>query len=204
MIWIAVVVICELVVLVQLLMSCRTRAHRLVLAQNPIKQRMDKHRETLSDLAKEVRQMGDTSVEKLEMALTQHTNLSGHAATSVSEIDAEAFEAQGENEEGEVVEEEDEFESRDGIVGGLYAVDMDADRLKPLDTVHAIRHELEDTYEYLRGAVARQNSFSSRSTKSWKALRTSAQRVVSKAAGTGGPHRRGRGCIEVQPASPPP
>ena len=97
MIWIAVVVvICELVVLVQLLMSYQTRAHRLVLAQNPIKQRMDKHRETLSDLAKEVRQMGDTSVEKLEMALTQHTNLSGHAATSVSEIDAEAFEAQGE------------------------------------------------------------------------------------------------------------
>ena len=156
MIWIAVVVvICELVVLVQLLMSYQTRAHRLVLAQNPIKQRMDKHRETLSDLAKEVRQMGNTSVEKLEMALTQHTNLSGHAATSVSEIDAEAFEAQGENEEEEVVEEEDEevdeFESGDGIVGGLYTVDMDADRLKPLDTVHAIRHELEDTYEYLTG-----------------------------------------------------
>lgn len=159
MIWIVVVVvISELVVLVQLLMSYQTRAHRLVLAQNPIKQRMDKHRETLSDLAKEVRLMGDTSVEKLEMALTQHTNLSGHAATAVSENDAEAFEAQGENEEEEVVEDEeeveDEFETGDGIVGrvgGLYTVDMDADRLKPLDTVHAIRHELEDTYEYLTG-----------------------------------------------------
>ena len=163
MIWVAVVVvICELVVLVQLLMSYQTRAHRLVLAQNPIKQRMDKHRETLQDLGKQVRSMADVGVEKLEIEVTEHTHLSGHAANAVADIDAEAYEAEGEGEEEEEetegdpdeLEGEDDFEGGDGIVGrvgGLYTVDMDADRLKPMETVHAIRHELEDTYEYLTG-----------------------------------------------------
>ena len=52
-IWIIIVLIWELVVLIQLMMSCQQQAHGLLIAQNLTEQRMDKHRDTLRELASE-------------------------------------------------------------------------------------------------------------------------------------------------------
>ena len=163
MIWIVLVVLIgEIVIFFKLMLGYRQRANRLFIAQNPVKQRMQKHREKLRELAKEIRENAATGVEKLEMTIEKHTEQSSFAANMVAELDGEAREAAEEEEEEEDVMGEEDVEegeedgpAGEGIIGrtggGVYTVDLDADRVKPMEVVQKVRHELEDVYEYING-----------------------------------------------------
>ena len=160
MIWIVLVILIgEIVIFFRLMLGYRQRANRLFIAQNPVKQRMEKHREKLRELAKQIRENAATGIEKLEMTIEQHTQQSGFAANTVAELDSEAREAEEEEEENgegeEDIEEGEEGPTGEGIIGrtgaGVYTVDIDADRVKPMELVQSIRHELEDVYEYING-----------------------------------------------------
>ena len=155
MIWILVVVlICEVVILLKLMMSYRARAHRMFLVQDPLRQRIRKHQEKLEELAQQIRKSTDEGVDKLEKRMAEQTVRCGYAGNTAAELDAEAHEAQGDDpteEEDEDEEEEDAGEGIIGKVGGLYTVDLDSDRLHPVEMIQGIRHELEDAYEYMAG-----------------------------------------------------
>ena len=158
MIWIIIVVlVCEVVVLLKLLLSYRQRAHRMLLVQDPLRNRIKRHRETLQELAKQIRESSDEGIAGLEREMAAQTLSCGYAGNTVAELDAEAHEAQPEAEpEEETDAAEDEGDAGEGIVGGrgsggVYTVDLDSDRLHPVEMVQSIRHELEDAYEYMSG-----------------------------------------------------
>ena len=160
MIWIIIIVLVgEVVVFVQLLMGYQSRAHRLVLAQDPMRKRIEHHRETLEELTEKTRTAADNSIDQLDKAMADYTLRCGHAANTVAELDAEAYASQGQEMEEEEEEEEesgdeDKPEEEDAIAvrtTGVYKVDLDSDRLKPIEMVQAIRHELEETFDYMEG-----------------------------------------------------
>ncbi len=156
MIWIIVVVlVCEVVILLKLLMSYRTRAHRMFLVQDPLNQRIKKHKDNLQELGQQIRGSSEEGVSKLEKLMAEQTVRCGYAGNTAAELDAEAHEAQGvEEPDAEEEEEEEEEGMGDGIigkVGGLYTVDLDSDRVHPVELVQSIRHELEDAHDYMSG-----------------------------------------------------
>jgi len=157
MIWIIVVVlVCEVVVLLKLLMSYRQRAHRMFLVQDPLNQRIKKHKDKLQELGQQVRKSTDDGISKLESKIAEQTIRCGFAGNTAAELDAEAHEAQGVEEPDPSAEEEEEEEEEmgDGIVGkvgGLYTVDLDSDRMHPVEMIQSIRHKLEDAHEYMGG-----------------------------------------------------
>lgn len=145
MLWVIIVVlVCEVVVMLKLLLSYRQRAHRMLLVQDPLKQRIQKHKETLANLGQQIRKSTDEGVAKLEKRMAEQTMRCGYAGNTAADLDAEAREAQG-VEEPDLIEEE----GGDGIVGkvgGLYTVDLESDRLHPVEMIQSIRHELEDAH----------------------------------------------------------
>ena len=160
MIWIIIVVlVCEVAVLLKLMLSYRQRAHRMFLVQDPLRNRIKRHRERLQELAQQIRQSSDEGVASLEREMAAQTLRCSFAANTVADLDAEAHEAQPEaaQDTGDADGEEDEEDEVEGIVGGrvggagVYTVDLDSERLHPVEMVQSIRHELEDAYEYMRG-----------------------------------------------------
>jgi hypothetical protein len=152
-IWVIVVVlVCEVVVILKLLLSYRHRAHRMHLVQDPLKQRIKRHEDTLVELGQQIRGSTEEGVSKLQKKMAGQTIRCGYAGNTAAELDAEAHEAEGVEEPDP--EEEEEEETGDGIVGkvgGLYTVDLDSDRIHPVEMVQSIRHELEDAHDYMSG-----------------------------------------------------
>ena len=139
--------------MVRLLMGYRERAHRMFLVQDPLNQRIKKHKDKLQELGQQVRKSTDEGISKLESRMAEQTIRCGYAGNTAAELDAEAHEAEG-VEEPDQEEEEEEEAMGDGIigkVGGLYTVDLDSDRIHPVEMIQSIRHELEDAHDYMSG-----------------------------------------------------
>ncbi len=128
----------------------------MYLVQDPLKQRIKKHQDTLLELGQQIRASSEEGVSKLERRMAEQTVRCGYAGNTAAELDAEAHEDQGieDPDPSEEEEEEEEEEAGDGIVGkvgGLYTVDLDSDRIHPVELIQSIRHELEDAHDYMTG-----------------------------------------------------
>lgn len=161
MIWILVVVVVGMVVvLAQLLLSYQKRAVRLRIAQNPVRKQITAYKGKLNELAESVRAMAAAGLEQLEKNASALTRRSGHAANVVAELDPEAQAMAAEMEldlDEEVPEEEEdagnghEDEALDDLLGERREPGrrIGAEQLNPLELVRSIRHDLEETYNYL-------------------------------------------------------
>ena len=166
MVWVLVVVVVSLVVvLAQLLLHYQKRASRLKIAQNPVRRQIDNYKQKLVEMATEVRAVADEGVEQLQKDMADFTRRSGHAANIVAELDDEAH-AKAAEMDMESEEEEDE-DSEDGLGGEAGngeaeaeehdiigerkdpSMRIEADRINPVELVRAIRHDLEETYDYM-------------------------------------------------------
>ena len=151
MIWVIVVVlVCEVVVILKLLLNYRQRAHRMFLVQDPLKQRIKKRQDTLLELGQQIRGSSEDGVFKLEKRMADQRVRCGYADDTAAELDAEAHEAQG-VEEPDLGEEEDAGDRIVGKVNGLYTVDLDSDRIHPVEMIQSIRHELQNAPDYMNG-----------------------------------------------------
>ena len=155
MLWVIIVVlVCEVAVMLKLLLSYRQRAHRMLLVQDPLKERIQKHKDALADLSQQIRKSTDEEVAKLEKRMAEQTVRCGYAGNTAAGLDAEAREAQGVEEPDPNGDDEAEEDGTGGIVGkvgGLYTVDLESERLQPVELIQAIRHELEDAHDYMTG-----------------------------------------------------
>ena len=117
MIWIIVVVlVCEVVIMLKLLMSYRQRAHRMFLVQDPLNQRIKKHKDNLQELGQQIRGSSEEGVSKLEKRMAEQTVRCGYAGNTFAELDAEAHEAEG-------VEEPDPEEEEGGTASSARSAD---------------------------------------------------------------------------------
>lgn len=160
-IWILVVVVVGMVViLAQLLLAYQKRAVRLRFAQNPVRRQITDHRHKLTELAETIRGMADTGLQQLQTNLSDLTRRSSHAANVVAELDPEA---QARAEEMELAIEEEgegdgsesgnghEDEALDELLGERREIGrrIGADELNPVELVRSVRHDLEESYNYL-------------------------------------------------------
>ena len=84
--------------------------------------------------------------------MAEQTIRCGYAGNTAAELDAEAHEAEGVEEPDQEEEEEEAVgDGTIGKVGGLYTVDLDSDRIHPVEMIQSIRHELEDAHGYMSG-----------------------------------------------------
>lgn len=166
MIWILITVLVGLVViLAQLMLTYQKRASRLKIAQNPVRKQIDGYHSKITELGEEVRGMAGSSLKQLRTDMDGYQRRSGFAANLTAELDgeAQAWVAEREDETSDDDEpvshdEEDngdagDDETADELLGGRRDPHMkvETDRTNPLDLVRAIRHDLEETYEYIEG-----------------------------------------------------
>lgn len=173
MLWILITVLVGLVVvIVQLLLSYQRRAVRLKVAQNPIRKQMNDYKDKITEVGEGVRIMANDSLGQLKKDLATFERRSGLAANFTAELDpeAQAWVAAREGLEGAVEpdplldEEQDEDAHEessangheddvdiDELLGGRKEAihKVDSNRANPVEIVRAIRHELEETYEYI-------------------------------------------------------
>lgn len=175
MLWILITVLVGLfVIIVQLLLSYQRRAARLKIAQNPVRKQISDYKDKIVELGESIRATADESLVKLKEDLTDFERRSGQAATFNAELDpeAQAWVAEREGDDGHDEEEEDPLfapgdtadeplrsrqdheeqdEDADGILGGRKDshLRVEDNRANPVELVRAIRHELEETFQYI-------------------------------------------------------
>ncbi len=153
MIWvIAVVIIGEIVIFAQLMLSFQKRGARLKVARSPILKRIEDHKQKLIDLSEKVQSRTAESLAKVDDKITDFTHRTGFAANLVAELDNEAHERSEElglndAEEDEEDEEEEEVTTDDGSFNPM-KVEKDKG-FDPFDTVRDIRGDLEDIFEQI-------------------------------------------------------
>ncbi len=168
MLWILVTVLVGLfVIVVQLLLSYQRRAARLRVAQNPVRKQIKDYKEKITELGESVRILGNESLLQLKKDLEVFQLRSGRAANLTAELDGEAHAwvaerggDEGEDEENPLFassEEEEAPVAVDDEVDGILGARSDPhlrvadNRSNPVETVRAIRHELEETLQYIEG-----------------------------------------------------
>lgn len=171
MLWILITVLVGLfVIIVQLLLAYQKRANRLRVAQNPVRKQINDYKNKITEVAEGVRTMASDSLSQLKKDLADYQKRSGHAANLTAELDSEAQDwlAAREGESGSTSADEefglngdddDEDESEDGeggideLLGGRKDAHMRVElgHANPVEIVRSIRHELEQTYEYIEG-----------------------------------------------------
>jgi hypothetical protein len=169
--WILVTVFVGfIVIIVQLLLAYQKRASRLKVAQNPVRKQISDHKKKIEELAEGVRNMANEGLVQLKEDLVGLQRRSGQAANLNAELDSEAqaWVTEREDEEGGLpddllLEDEDEAtpedgegeeeDDIDGIIGGRRDPTrrVESHRANPVEIVRAVRHELEETLEYIEG-----------------------------------------------------
>ena len=151
MFWvIAVIIMGEIVVLAQLMLSFQKRGARLRVARAPILKRIEHHRETLVELSEKVRTRTAAGLEKMEDKVADFTHSAGYAANLVAVLDNEAHARAKEfglSDEEEEKEEEEEPREGDEDYNPM-KVEKDKG-FNPFETVRLIRGDLEDIYEQI-------------------------------------------------------
>ena len=141
MIWvILVVLVCEVVIFTQLMLSFQMRGDRLKIARAPILKRIEQHRQALVELSEKVQTKTAESLEKVDEKIADATHSADFAANLVDELDNEAHERAEELGLNSLEEEEEEEEE------APTKVEKDKE-FDPFETVRNIRGDLEDIYE---------------------------------------------------------
>ncbi len=153
MFWvIAVIIMGEIVVFAQLMLSFQKRGARLRVARAPILKRIEHHKQTMVELSEKVRTRTSEGLEKMETKVADFTHSAGHAANLVAELDSEAHaraEEFGISDEEEEDEEEERDEPREGDAD-YNPMKVEKDKgFDPFETVRQIRGDLEDIYEQI-------------------------------------------------------
>ena len=142
MIWvILVVLVCEVVIFTQLMLSFQMRGDRLKIARAPILKRIEQHRQALVELSEKVQTKTAESLEKVDEKIADATHSADFAANLVDELDNEAHERAEELGLNSLEEEEEEEEEE-----APTKVEKDKE-FDPFETVRNIRGDLEDIYE---------------------------------------------------------
>ena len=154
MIWVVgVIVVGEILIFVQLMLSYQKRGARLKIARAPILKRIEQHKQDLVELSEKVQARTTESLEKVDLRIADYTHRTGFAANLVAELDNEAHERAEElglnadDKEEEEEEEEHEEPPADGE-GNFNPMKVEKDKgFDPFDTVRHIRGDLEDVFE---------------------------------------------------------
>lgn len=178
MLWILLTVLVGLfVIVVQLLLAYQKRAARLKLAQNPVRKQIDDYKNKITEVGETTRNLGTESLVQLKKDLADFQRRSGQAANLNSELDSEAqawvAEREGDdaepdddlypelekNDDDDAPEVDEDESDLDELLGGRKDPHMkvEGNRANPVDIVRAIRHELEETLEYMEGLRADAN-----------------------------------------------
>ena len=152
MIWvILVVLVCEVVIFTQLMLSFQMRGDRLKIARAPILKRIEQHRQALVELSEKVQTKTAESLEKVDEKIADATHSAGFAANLVDELDNEAHERAEELGLNSLEEEEEEEEEEEAPANGeeqFNPTNVEKDKaFDPFKTVRNIRGDLEDIYE---------------------------------------------------------
>lgn len=152
MIWVvAVVIVSEIVIFVQLMLAFQKRGARLKIARAPILKRIERHKLNLRELAEKVQIRTKESLEPLDAKIAGFTRNTGFAANLVAELDNEAHERAQElglNANDEDGDEEEEQPANDEDPSAPTRVVKDKP-FNPFDRVRHIRGNLEDIFEQI-------------------------------------------------------
>ena len=158
MIWVvAVVIVSEIVIFVQLMLVFQKRGARLEIARAPILKRIERHKQDLGELAEKVQIRTKESLEPLDEKIAGFTRSTSFAENLVAELENEAHEhaqelglnANDEDEDEDEDEEKDEEQPASGEEPfNPTRVEMDK-RFNPFDTIRHIRGNLEDIFEQI-------------------------------------------------------
>ena len=148
MIWvILVVLVCEVVIFTQLMLSFQMRGDRLKIARAPILKRIEQHRQALDELSEKVQTKTAESLEKVDEKIADTTHSADFAANLVDELDNEAHE-RAEELGLNSLEEEEEEEAPANDEEQVNPTKVEKDKeFDPFETVRNIRGDLEDIYE---------------------------------------------------------
>ncbi|MEE3264418.1 MAG: hypothetical protein VX290_16365 [Candidatus Latescibacterota bacterium] len=151
MIWvILVVLVCEVVIFTQLMLSFQMRGDRLKIARAPILKRIEQHRQALVELSEKVQTKTAESLENVDEKIADTTHSADFAANLVDELDNEAHE-RAEELGLNSLEEEEEKEEEEAPANGeeqFNPTKVERDKeFDPFETVRNIRGDLEDIYE---------------------------------------------------------
>lgn len=149
MIWvILVVLVCEVVIFTQLMLSFQMRGDRLKIARAPILKRIEQYRQALVELSEKVQTKTAESLEKVDEKIADATHSAGFAANLVDELDNEAHERADELGLNSLEEEEEEEEAPANGEEQFNPTKVEKDKeFDPFETVRNIRGDLEDIYE---------------------------------------------------------
>ncbi|MEE3041539.1 MAG: hypothetical protein VX948_11775 [Candidatus Latescibacterota bacterium] len=149
MIWvILVVLVCEVVIFTQLMLSFQMRGDRLKIARAPILKRIEQYRQALVELSENVQTKTAESLEKVDEKIADAIHSANFAANLVDELDNEAHERAEELGLNSLEEEEEEEEAFANGEEQFNPTKVEKDEeFDPFETVRNIRGDLEDIYE---------------------------------------------------------
>jgi hypothetical protein len=152
MIWVvAVVIVSEIVIFVQLMLAFQKRGARLKIARAPILKRIERHQLNRGELAEKVQIRTKESLEPLDAKIAGFTHDTGFAANLVAELDNEAHERAQElglnaNDEDE---DEDEEQPANGEKPSAPTRVVKDKPFNPFDRARHIRGNLEVIFEQI-------------------------------------------------------